>query len=161
VAIHRTSLEKLNHHENKIVFVDTDGKSREQVHFINTGEVSIIKHIIDGYLSMGINNIIVTTPYRQQERTLQLYLHRGLRIGTIDEFQGQEDEVTIISMVRSNNNTTDFQHALGFVNIPRSCVAFSRSKRKTIIVGDRDTLIRNRFLSNSIDTITRKDGFFI
>ena len=91
---------------------------------------------------------------------LQLYLQKGLRIGTVDKFQGQEDEVTIISMVRSNKKK-GYQEALGFVNIPRSCVAFSRSKRKTIIVGDRDTLIQNKFLSKSINTITRKDGFFI
>ena len=109
---------------------------------------------------MGINNIIVITPYKQQERMLQLYLQKGLRIGTVDKFQGQEDEVTIISMVRSNNRK-DYREALGFVNIPRSCVAFSRSKRKTIIVGDRDTLIKSKFLSKSIDTITRKDGFSI
>jgi AAA domain len=147
-------------HENKVVFVDTDGNSREQMHFVNTGEVSIIKNIVDGYFCMGINNIIVTTPYKQQERMLQLNLQKGLRIGTIDKFQGQEDEVTIISMVRSNNNM-DYQQSLGFVNIPRSCVAFSRSKRKTIIVGDRDTLIKSRFLSRSIDTIMGKDGFLI
>ncbi|HYZ96245.1 MAG TPA: AAA domain-containing protein, partial [Nitrososphaeraceae archaeon] len=88
------------------------------------------------------------------------YLQKGIRIGTIDEFQGQEAEVTIISMVRSNNKQ-NYKEAIGFVNIPRSCVAFSRSKRKTIIVGDENTLIRNEFLSKSIDTITRKDGFLI
>ena len=154
------NVRKILKHENKTVFVDTDGTSREQMHFINTGEVSIIKDIIDGYLSMGIHNIIVITPYKQQERMLQLYLPKSLRIGTVDKFQGQEDEVTIISMVRSNNRV-DYREALGFVNIPRSCVAFSRSKRKTIIVGDRDTLIKNKFLSKSIDTITRKDGFSI
>jgi hypothetical protein len=57
----------------------------------------------------------------------------------------------------------DYQEALGFVTIPRSCIAFSRIKRKTIIitVGDRDMLIKNKFLSKSIDTITRKDRFFI
>jgi superfamily I DNA and/or RNA helicase len=89
-----------------------------------------------------------------------LNLQRSLRVGTIDKFQGQEDEVTLISMVRSNKNL-DYQQSLGFVNIPRSCVAFSRSKRKTIIVGDRDTVIKNKFLSKSIDTIVRKDGFLI
>ena len=154
------NVRKILKHENKTVFVDTDGAAREQRHFINTGEVSIIKDIIGGYQSIGISNIIVITPYKQQERMLQLYLQKGLRIGTIDKFQGQEDEFTIISMVRSNNRK-DYQEALGFVNIPRSCVAFSRSKRKTIIVGDRDTLIKNNFLSKSIDTITRKDGFSI
>jgi len=109
---------------------------------------------------MGIKDIIVTTPYKQQERLCNFYLQKGIRIGTIDEFQGQEAEVTIISMVRSNNKQ-NYKEAIGFVNIPRSCVAFSRSKRKTIIVGDENTLVRNKFLSKSIDTITRKDGFLI
>jgi superfamily I DNA and/or RNA helicase len=109
---------------------------------------------------MGINNIIVTTPYKQQERMFQLNIQRSLRVGTIDKNQCQEDEVTVISMVRSNNNM-DYQQSLGFLNIPRSCVAFSRSKRKTIIVGDRDALIKSRFLSRAVDTITGKDGFLI
>ena len=61
-------------------------------------------------------------------------------------------------MVRSNNKM-NYQESIGFVNIPRSCVAFSRSKRKTIIVGDRNTLIKNRFLAKSIDTIISKDGY--
>ena len=41
-------------------------------------------------------------------------------------------------MVRSNNKL-DYHEAIGFVNISRSYVAFSRGKRKTIIVEDRDT----------------------
>jgi superfamily I DNA and/or RNA helicase len=168
------NLTKILAHENRIVFVDTDGNSREEKHFINTGEISVVKELIDGFLSIGIDDIIITTPYKQQERMLQFQLNnsgnnRKVLVGTIDEFQGQESEVTIVSMVRSNNNS-DLEKAIGFVNIPRSCVAFSRSKRKTIIVGDRDTLIivgdrdtliRSKFLSKSIDTITRKDGFFI
>jgi hypothetical protein len=40
----------------------------------------------------------------------------------------------------------------GFVNNPRSCVAISRSKRKTIIVGGQRTLTKSKFLSRSIDT---------
>jgi superfamily I DNA and/or RNA helicase len=101
-------------------------------------------------MNMGIDDIIVTTPYKQQERLFQLnlirktdYYNTRLRIGTIDEFQGQESEVTIVSMVRSNNNL-DYQKAVGFVNIPRSCVAFSRSKRKTVIVGDQKTLSKSK-----------------
>jgi hypothetical protein len=46
------------------------------------------------------------------------------------------------------------------VNIPRSYIAFYRDKRKTIIVGERDTMVKNKFPSGSIDTIARKDGIF-
>jgi hypothetical protein len=158
------NLRKILQHDKNVVFVDTDHSSPEGKHFVNIGEVSIIGDIVDGCLNTGINGIMVMSPYKQQERILQLHLqhHRnqGIRIGTVDKFQGQEHQVAIISMVRSNNNL-DYQQAIGFVNIPRSCVAFSRSKRKTIIVGDRDTLIKSEFLSKSIDTITRKDGFLI
>ena len=61
-------------------------------------------------------------------------------------------------MVQSNNKM-NYQESIGFVNIPRSCVAFSRSKRKTIIVGDRNTLMKNRFLAKSIDIVIQKEGF--
>ena len=159
------NLTKILDHENRIVFVDTNGCSREDKHFVNIGEISVVKELIDGFLSMGIDDIIITTPYKQQERMFQFHLNNiktnpKIRVGTIDEFQGQEAEVTIVSMARSNNYS-DMEKAIGFVNIPRSCVAFSRSKRKTIIVGDQNTLIKSKFLSKSIDTITRKDGFFI
>ena len=61
-------------------------------------------------------------------------------------------------MVRSNDKM-HYQEAIGFVNIPRSCVAGGGAKRKTIIVGDHVTLTKSRFLARSIDTITRKDVF--
>jgi superfamily I DNA and/or RNA helicase len=112
-----------------------------------------LKKLIDGFLSMGIDDIIITTPYKQQERMFQFHLNdyrnnTKVRAGTIDEFQGQESEVTIVSMVRSNNET-DLEKAIGFVNIPRSCVAFSRSKRKTIIVGDQSTLVKSNYRTKS------------
>jgi superfamily I DNA and/or RNA helicase len=57
------------------------------------------------------------TPYKQREIMLQLYLqrhhHHGIRIGTVDKFQGQEDEVTIISMVRSSKKS-DYHESIGF-----------------------------------------------
>jgi len=161
-----SNLRNILQHDKKVVFVDTNDERREERHFVNPGEVSIIKDIVVGCKSIGINSILVITPYNQQERMLQLQLQlhlqqrnmQGIRIGTVDEFQGQEAEVAIISMVRSNT-WQDYHKAIGILNTSRVCVA--RGKRKTIIVGDQTTLIKNRFLARSIDTITRKDGFFI
>jgi len=158
------NLRKILQHDKKIVFVDTNDERREEKHFVNTGEVAIVKEVMKGYQSIGINNIMVITPYKQQERMLQLHLQQpnrqGIRIGTVDKFQGQEAEVAIISMVRSNT-WQDYHEAIGFLNNSRACVAFSRGKRKTIIVGDQTTLTKNKFLARAIDTVTRKDGFFI
>jgi superfamily I DNA and/or RNA helicase len=103
------NLRKILQHDKKIVFVDTNGSSREDKYFVNRGEVSIVGDIVDGCLNMGINSIMIMTPYKQQERMLQLCLQhhhdQGIRIGIVDKFQGQEDEVTIISMVRSNKKS--------------------------------------------------------
>ena len=49
----------------------------------------------------------VVTPYRQQMHTINALLHargtpQGVRVGTTEEFQGQEREIIIISTVRSN-----------------------------------------------------------
>ena len=66
------NLTKILDHDKKIVFVDTNGVSQEQRTYINTGEISIVTQIIDGFMNMGIDDIIVTTPYKQQERLFQL-----------------------------------------------------------------------------------------
>jgi len=68
------NLTKILDHDKKIVFVDTNGVSQEQRTYINTGEISIVTQIIDGFMNMGIDDIIVTTPYKQQERLFQLNL---------------------------------------------------------------------------------------
>ena len=39
---------KILQHDKKIEFVDTNGSSREDKHFVNRGEVSIIGDIVDG-----------------------------------------------------------------------------------------------------------------
>jgi AAA domain-containing protein len=72
--------------------------------------------------------------------------NRKIRVGTIDEFQGQESEVTIVSMVRSNNNS-DMEKAIGFVNIPRSCVAFSSHIPQTDLI----ELLNREFITDIIN----------
>ena len=49
-----SNLRKILLHDKKIVFVDTNDERREDRHFVNTGEVAIIKDIVEGCQSMGI-----------------------------------------------------------------------------------------------------------
>jgi len=67
----------------------------------------------------------------------------GIRIRTVDSFQGSEADIVILSGVRSN--------ALGEVGFlassdgnKRICVATSRAKEAFILVGDRATLASSR-----------------
>ncbi|MHA1341043.1 MAG: DEAD/DEAH box helicase [Promethearchaeota archaeon] len=64
-------------------------------------------------------------------------------IRTIDEYQGAEADLTIISLVR--NNTLGTQSAWGFMTeSPRLNVMFSRSKSRQVIVGCSEHIIRNK-----------------
>jgi Ni2+-binding GTPase involved in maturation of urease and hydrogenase len=47
------NVRRIVRHENKVVFVDTNGNSREQMHFVNTGEVSIIRCLSDSESPRG------------------------------------------------------------------------------------------------------------
>ncbi|KAI3931804.1 hypothetical protein MKW98_012214 [Papaver atlanticum] len=63
----------------------------------------------------------------------------GIEAGSVEQFQGQEKEVIIISTVRSTvkHNEFDKVHYLGFLSNPRRFnVAVTRTKSLLIIVGN-------------------------
>ena len=64
---------------------------------------------------------------------------KGLEICTIDRFQGRDKSAIIISLVRSNNEGKVGRLLQDF---RRLNVAFSRAKKKMIIVGSFTTLHR-------------------
>lgn len=61
------------------------------------------------------------------------------KIGTVEDFQGQERDVIILSAVRSSQSHVgnDIRHALGFVASPRRLnVALTRARAVLIIMGN-------------------------
>lgn len=69
------------------------------------------------------------------------------KIGSVEEFQGQEYSVIILSTVRSNGKyvTTDIKHKLGFIASPRRVnVSITRAKALMIIIGNGDLLMTDR-----------------
>jgi uncharacterized protein len=89
----------------------------------NKGEVSPISD----------DNILVIAPYNMQVNLLKEKLKGGLKIGTIDKFQGQEAPIVIISMAVSD--VAESSRGLDFVfDINRLNVAVSRAQALAIIV---------------------------
>ena len=78
--------------------------------------------------------------------------HRVI-IHTIDNYQGDENEIVIISLVRSNQ-----EHNAGFLRqINRRCVAQSRAKCGMYFIGNRDTLAPTRHWAELLTRMSLKD----
>ena len=92
----------------------------------------------------------IISPYKGQVQLLRALLRRDaffkpyrhlLSVNTVDGFQGQERDVILISLVRSNENGQ-----IGFLHdLRRMNVAITRARMKLILVGNSHTLCRTPF----------------
>jgi DNA polymerase III delta prime subunit len=103
------------------------------------------QRLLDERIDVGI-----ISPYRAQVQYLRRLLmkreffkpfRRMISINTVDGFQGQERDVIVISMVRSND-----EGQIGFLrDLRRMNVAITRARMKLIILGNKETLTRHPF----------------
>jgi ATP-dependent RNA/DNA helicase IGHMBP2 len=135
--------------ETPIDFIDTagasyseelepDGESRR-----NPEEAGLVVRKVAALIAAGLlpDQIAVISPYAAQVRLLREKLAAtndadGVEVDTVDGFQGREQEVVIISLVRSNNTGE-----IGFLSDTRRMnVALTRARRKLIVIGDSATI---------------------
>ena len=115
------------------------------------------QRIIDERIDVGI-----ISPYRAQVQYLRHLIKKTdfykpfrkiIAVNTVDGFQGQERDIIVISMVRSNE-----EGQIGFLrDLRRMNVAITRARMKLIILGDSATLIRHPFyrrLKEYIDSLS-------
>ena len=139
----------------------------------NADEARLVIHTLRDYIEMLSPQKVeservdfgIITPYRGQARLLRRLLkmqhyfrrlRRHITVGTVDGFQGQERDVIVISLVRSN---ADGQ--IGFLrDLRRMNVAMTRARMKLIIVGNAQTLSHHRFYRELAEHV-RKHGEFI
>jgi superfamily I DNA and/or RNA helicase len=96
----------------------------------------------------GSQQIAIISPYRAQIGVLDEMFKGDQRIivNTIDSFQGQEREIVLISLVRSNETGE-----IGFLkDYRRLNVALTRAKKKLVVFGDSATLASDKFYSDFI-----------
>uniref|UniRef100_A0A914PRP9 NFX1-type zinc finger-containing protein 1 n=1 Tax=Panagrolaimus davidi TaxID=227884 RepID=A0A914PRP9_9BILA len=79
----------------------------------------------------------------------------GLVIQSVDNYQGEENDIVILSLVRSNNP----ENKIGFLKIPnRVCVALSRAKLGLYVICNMDFFAKNCELWNEIRNSAVKAG---
>lgn len=120
-----------------------DGHSRK-----NETEATLVAREVQTFLDHDLvpHEIGVITPYRGQIATIQSALHRtlddpsGIKVDTIDSFQGGDREAIVVSFVRSNS-----EGSTGFLTLPaegprRLNVALTRARKRLTLVADWETL---------------------
>lgn len=88
---------------------------------------------------LGLENILVISPYNMQVNLLAAKLPEGARVGTVDKFQGQQAEVVILSMATSS--AEDLPRNIEFLySKNRLNVAVSRARCLAVVVGNLNLL---------------------
>jgi hypothetical protein len=86
-----------------------------------------------------LDDILVVAPYNMQVNLLKQRLPQGMKIGTVDKFQGQQAAVVIVSMTTSRGEDaprgTDF-----LFNRNRFNVAISRAQCLAVVVHGKELL---------------------
>lgn len=108
----------------------------------NSHEVELVRSHVERLIANGLEPraITVLAPYSAQVSALASVFppsdFPGIEIGTIDALQGREQDVVIISLVRSNE-----EGEVGFLGEERRLnVAMTRAKRQLVVVGDSETI---------------------
>ena len=111
------------------------------------------ERILEERLDVG-----VISPYRAQVQYLRRLFKKHeffkpyrslISVNTVDGFQGQERDIILISLVRSND-----EGQIGFLrDLRRMNVAITRARMKVIILGDASTLTRHPFYKKLYDYI--------
>jgi uncharacterized protein len=83
--------------------------------------------------AIGVQDILVVSPYNMQVNLLKSVLPAGARVGTVDKFQGQEAAVVLVSMTAST--AEDVSRGLEFLySRNRLNVAISRARCLAVVV---------------------------
>ncbi|KAM7411859.1 hypothetical protein PAMA_021707 [Pampus argenteus] len=159
-----------------------DEREASSPSFFNRAEVEVLMDYVkkllnsQGKKALGIitaQDIGIIAPYRKQVQKLRKALDKvgkdlkwtdmdKLKVGSVEEFQGQERRVILVSTVRSSPNYAeiDKQFNLGFVkNEKRFNVAVTRAKALLIVVGNPRVLNTDPIWSRFIQYCRDEGGY--
>lgn len=127
--------------KHNIFFIDhvqREAENEDLKSHLNTHEAHFAAALCRYVMQQGIlaSKITVLTTYTGQVLTLKKVMPKtgfqGVRITVVDNYQGEENDVIILSLVRSND-----EGKIGFLNTSnRVCVALSRAKKGFYCVGN-------------------------
>jgi ATP-dependent RNA/DNA helicase IGHMBP2 len=151
-----------------VQFIDTAGTGYEEelvgapFGIRNKQEADLVLNILGTITESNKNaSIGIISPYKLQIQYLREQLierklpSKFIQVQTVDGFQGQEKDIIIISLVRSNG-----KQEIGFLkDLRRMNVAITRARKKLIVVGDSSTLASSKFYTGFQEYIELHNGY--
>uniref|UniRef100_A0A4W4DYM7 RNA helicase n=1 Tax=Electrophorus electricus TaxID=8005 RepID=A0A4W4DYM7_ELEEL len=168
-----------------VIFHGVLGKDERELNspsFFNVSEITIVMDYLKklllsqgkkGIAKISPQDIGIIAPYRKQveklrkaiRKTDELERYTGiedLKVGSVEEFQGQERRVIIVTTVRSNSEhiSMDIQYNIGFLkNEKRFNVAMTRPRALLIVVGNPIILSSDPTWGRFIEYCTAEGGY--
>ncbi|CAG8601345.1 12594_t:CDS:2 [Acaulospora colombiana] len=154
-----------------VTFVGVNGKDRREGRspsWFNAHEAATVLEIVQDLVekdNVEVNEIGIVTPYCKQvekiRRLMEKENYEGIDVGTVENFQGRERRVIIISTVRSS--TTNIGHDkkfhLGFLNEQkRFCVAVTRARALLAVVGNPNLLFQDECWKKWLQEVRNNGG---
>uniref|UniRef100_A0A6P7GQM5 NFX1-type zinc finger-containing protein 1-like n=1 Tax=Diabrotica virgifera virgifera TaxID=50390 RepID=A0A6P7GQM5_DIAVI len=146
------SLFFIDHEHTEAVCNDNSKKNVHESKFL----MQLAKHLVlNGYKA---ENIIILAAYlgqmfeMQRERRIHRHLLENVRIAVLDNYQGEESDIVLLSLVRSNK-----ENKIGFLSIEnRVCVALSRARNGFYIMGNMKQLRENSKIWPQVEETLKK-----
>ncbi|XP_078317034.1 NFX1-type zinc finger-containing protein 1-like isoform X1 [Crassostrea virginica] len=165
------SCEHIRGFQHDVYFLDhtyPESQTRFSTSHKNEFEAEMISKIFQYLLIQGYNkqDITILSPYNDQVKLIRNYLrkidvssnvsdHEKALITAVDNFQGEENEIILLSLVRGND-----ERKIGHLHdIKRICVSLSRAKRGFFVLGNFQT-IRKSETWNEIISKAESNGIF-
>ncbi|MCJ8729395.1 hypothetical protein PDJAM_G00105760 [Pangasius djambal] len=130
-----------------------DGRSHQNLH-----EARFVVELCRYLLRQDYqpSQITILTTYTGQLYCLRKLMpsaeFSGVKVHVVDKYQGEENDIVILSLVRSNP-----EGRVGFLQIPnRVCVALSRAKKGLYCLGNMDMFSKVKLWSNILHTLREK-----
>lgn len=137
--------------DKQLIFLDTSTaenpfETKQGISVKNDAEAQcIVQLVVPKLIEQGLSpkDFAIVAPYKSQVSNIKEYLknhtsglYQQIDVSTLDSFQGMEFDVIVFSFTRSALDSK-----VGFLDDARRLnVAFSRAKKKLILIGNSETL---------------------
>ncbi|KAF8948574.1 hypothetical protein BGZ47_004088 [Haplosporangium gracile] len=166
--------------ECPIAFVGVNGLDASQVDeavsWYNEAEAEKVASIIESLLTLSkgendafkvrTSDIGVIAPFRDQVKLLRQMLrsrgYAGVNVGTVEDYQGQEYRIMLISITRSRAKylDQDVRQGLGLVHFrKRFNVALTRAQAMLVIVGNPELLVLDEHWADYLHFCLRNGAY--